>query len=260
MKEMASILSQRQLGYGVSKEAEAAVHAARLYISNLGSNKAVLKLDFINAFNSIRRDKMLNAVKLLAAPSIYPFVHSAYSSSSSLFWGDKIIPSAEGIQQGDPLGPLLFCLTLHDICCLLKSELCLFYLDDGSLGGVSTDIIHDVEVIKREAIKVGLVLNPSKSEVIGTDPITVEAIQSSLPGVHVVDVAQATLLGSPIGDITSISTTITAKTVMLKCLGERLPKVMMHTSCCVILLLSPNSCTVLGHLHVLFHPVCSYMM
>lgn len=81
-----------------------------LYINNLGSNKAVLKLDFINAFNSIRRDKMLNAVKLLA-PSIYPFVHSAYSSSSSYFWGDKIIPSAEGVQQGDPIGPLLFCLT-----------------------------------------------------------------------------------------------------------------------------------------------------
>ena len=59
MKEMASILSPRQLGYGVSKGAEAAVHAARLYINNLGSNKAVLKLDFINAFNSICRDKML---------------------------------------------------------------------------------------------------------------------------------------------------------------------------------------------------------
>ena len=40
-----------------------------------------------------------------------------------------------------------------------------------------------------EAIKVGLELNPSKSEVIGTDPITVEVIQSSLPGVRVVDVA-----------------------------------------------------------------------
>ena len=227
MKEMASILSPRQLGYGVSKGAEAAVHAARLYINNLGSNKAVLKLDFINAFNSIRRDKMLSTVKRLA-PSIYPFVHSAYSSSSSLFWGDKIIPSAEGVQQGDPLGPLLFCLTLHDMCCLLKSELCLFYLDDGSLGGFSTDIIHDVEVIKREAIKVGLELNPSKSEVIGTDSITTETIQSSLPGVRVVDVAQATLLGSPIGDITSISATITAKTAMLKCLGERLKYLQSH--------------------------------
>ena len=59
MKEMAPFLSPRQLEYGVSKGAEAAVHAARLYINNLGSNKAVLKLDSSNAFNPIHRDKML---------------------------------------------------------------------------------------------------------------------------------------------------------------------------------------------------------
>ena len=145
------------------------------------------------------------------------------------------------------------------MCCLLKSELCLFYLDDG----VSTDIIHDVEVVKREVIKVGLELNPSKSEVIGTDSVTTEAIQSSLPGVRVVDVAQATLLGSPIGDITSISATITAKTAMLKCLGERLKYLQSHDAYLLLrhsLLLSPNSYTVLELLHVLFHLACSYMM
>ena len=147
------------------------------------------------------------------------------------------------------------------MCCLLKSELCLFYLDDGSPGGF-TDIIHDVEVIKREAIKVGLELNSSKSEVIGTDSITTEAIQSSLPGVSVVDVAQATLLGSPIGDIISISATITAKTGMLKCLGERLKYLQSHDAYLLLRhsLASPNSYTVLERLHVLFHLACSYMM
>ena len=44
-----------------------------------------------------------------------------------------------------PLGPLLSCLTLHNVCCLLKPELRLFYLDDGSLGGA---LIRDVEVVK----------------------------------------------------------------------------------------------------------------
>ena len=41
-----------------------------------------------------------------SAPSLFPLVHSAYSSPSTLFWGDKTIQSAEGVQQGDPLGPL----------------------------------------------------------------------------------------------------------------------------------------------------------
>ena len=136
MVEMATLFSPRQLGYGVSQGAEAAVHAARFYLRNIGSNKVhvLLKLDFTNAFNSIRRDKMLEAVQRLA-PSIYPFVHSVYSSPS-LFWSDKIIQSSEGVQQGDPLGPLLFCLTIQHVCSLLKSELCIFYLDDGTLGGV----------------------------------------------------------------------------------------------------------------------------
>ena len=57
---------------------------------------------------------MLEAVQDLAL-DLFPFVHSAYSSPSSLFWSDKILLSAEGVQQGDPLGPLLFCLTIHPL-------------------------------------------------------------------------------------------------------------------------------------------------
>jgi hypothetical protein len=42
---------------------EAAVHAARLYIHEMpSSNCALTKLDFRNAFNTIRRDCMLEAV------------------------------------------------------------------------------------------------------------------------------------------------------------------------------------------------------
>ena len=78
-----------------------------------GSFWAFVKLDFRNAFNSIHRDKMLASV-LSLCPSLYPFVYSSYSSPSSLFWGNEVILSAEGVQQGDPLGPLLFCITHHD--------------------------------------------------------------------------------------------------------------------------------------------------
>ena len=106
-------MAPRQLGFDVRGGGEAAVHAARLYLNNLNPGKAVLKLDFKNALNSIRRDKMLEAV-MESAPLLHPFVHSAYSSPSSLFWSDKTIQSA-GVQQGDPLGPFLYCLTIHGI-------------------------------------------------------------------------------------------------------------------------------------------------
>ena len=78
-KEMGELLAPRQLGYGVKMGAEAAVHAARLYLRDLDPSKAVLKLDFRNAFNSIRRDKMLGAIRE-HAPELYHFVFSAFSS------------------------------------------------------------------------------------------------------------------------------------------------------------------------------------
>ena len=94
--EMIDLLAPRQLGYCVRGGTEAAVHAARLYVQDL-EQKCVLKLDFRNAFNSLRRDK-IQAVKSFA-PNLLPLVHSAYSSPSLLFWDDKSIQSAEGVQQ-----------------------------------------------------------------------------------------------------------------------------------------------------------------
>ncbi len=153
-EELGDLLAPRQLGYGVRRGAEAAVHATRLYLSDISSDKAVLKLDFRNAFNSIRRDKVLEAV-LEHAPGLYPFVHSAYTLPSSLFWGDETIQSAEGVQQGDPLGPLPFCLGIHRMCTQLESELFLFYLDDGTLGGSVDDLKHNLEVVEREGAEIG---------------------------------------------------------------------------------------------------------
>ena len=40
-------------------------------------------------------------------PQLLPFVISAYVSPSSLFFGDRVIESREGVQQGDPLSPAL---------------------------------------------------------------------------------------------------------------------------------------------------------
>ena len=125
-EEIGALLAPVQLGYVVKGGSEAAIHAFDQYIRRLGSN-CVLKLDFKNAFNCIRRDKVSEAVQSFV-PIVYPFIHSAYSSPSMLFWEDKTIDSAEGVQQGDLLGPLLFCLTLHQLCGHLKSELPYFTL------------------------------------------------------------------------------------------------------------------------------------
>jgi hypothetical protein len=52
-----------QLGVTVKGGMKAAAHATRLYLQDMPpSNCAMAKLDFKNAFNTIRRDSMLEAV------------------------------------------------------------------------------------------------------------------------------------------------------------------------------------------------------
>ena len=51
-----SKLAPTQLGFGVQHGSEAAAHAARTCLQDLVPGKAILKIDFSNAFNSLRRD------------------------------------------------------------------------------------------------------------------------------------------------------------------------------------------------------------
>ena len=77
------------------------MHAPHLFIDNMGPGEVLLKLDFKNAFNCLRRDKMLMAVAE-HPPELLDFIYSAYAQPSSLFCKDQINQSSEGVQQGDP--------------------------------------------------------------------------------------------------------------------------------------------------------------
>ena len=115
---MGSLLDLRQLGLGTPLGAEAAVPTACQFLDNIVAGHLMLKVDFQNAFNTVRRDKILLSV-LKEVPEIYQLTHAAYSQPSFLFFGDHLLESAEGVQQGDPLGPLLFSLSIHYFNCIL---------------------------------------------------------------------------------------------------------------------------------------------
>lgn len=219
-EEMGELLAPSQLGYGVKRGAEAAVHAARHFVQGLEHDRVFVKLDFANAFNSLRRDKMLKAVENLV-PDLLPFVHSAYCSTSLLFWRDKTLESAEGVQQGDPLGPLLFCLSIHHLISRLTSDFKLFYLDDGSLGGRCEDVLRDIRIVEKTAEELGLQLNRSKSEVVCHDSSTLEQFLSSSPGFCVTPPGSVMFLGSPLGD--NVDNAILEKVGALKILESSIP-------------------------------------
>jgi len=55
IEERGKAMQPQQLGVGVAGGAEAAVHAVRRLVSNMPDDNFIVKLDFSNAFNCIRR-------------------------------------------------------------------------------------------------------------------------------------------------------------------------------------------------------------
>ena len=65
----------------------------------------------------------------------------------------------------------------------MKSEFCVWYLDDGTVGGFAETVKQDLEVIKEEGVLLGLELNEKKSEVICVDPVVRDLIVFEIAGV-----------------------------------------------------------------------------
>lgn len=225
--EVATILAPHQLGVGIKLATEAAAHASRTYINNLTAGQAVLKLDFNNAFNSLHRDIMLMAVKNYL-PHLRNYVELCYAQPSELYFGNEIIMSEEGAQQGDPLGSMLFCLAIQPIVVKLSSEFNVWYIDDGTIGGNQSDILHDIHIIKAEGEMIGLTLNETKCELITSNLDVVHAIRAVLPSVTHVDPRDAIVLGAPVGGDIIIDTVLFRKLKDFRRLAERLKHLNTH--------------------------------
>ena len=186
--------SPSQLGVGVSGGCEAAIHATRRFLSAASLDQVLVKLDFSNAFNCLHRDVMLAAVAE-RLPRLYRFCHLAYHTTTSLIFGDFEIGSAEGGQQGDPMGPLLFCLALQPVLDLLDCPLRIAYMDDITLGGHADSVARAVETVAEKGALLGLMLNRSKCEVIGSPQ---SVVLPAFENFSVVESDSASLLGSPL--------------------------------------------------------------
>ena len=114
------------------------------------------------------------------------------------------------------------------MCAKLKSELAVFYLDDGTLGGNWEEVLSDLRLIEEEASELGLELNRSKTELICSDHTTRGIVLSSFPGVHVVNIEQVELQGSPLGDTSSVNACVSGKIELLELMGDRLYHLHSH--------------------------------
>jgi hypothetical protein len=204
-----------QLGVACPAGAEKIVHAMRNTLAERWSDPEflILKVDFSNAFNNVSRQVLLEECRK-TFPELLPWAHYCYGFTSLLFHQQHKIKSCVGVQQGDPLGPLLFCLVLHvlvrkiaDSCPNL--DLHRWYLDDGVLCGDAGQVVHAYGIISRFGPDSGLVLNLAKCELFSSDPESFSSVfnspvlgnvefppELSQRSVH----PNFVLLGAPLGD------------------------------------------------------------
>jgi hypothetical protein len=225
----AALLAPRQLGFGVAKGCESAVHAARRYVQNMQLGQVFLKIDFRNAFNSVRRDVILEAVAR-HFPELLEYTISAYGAGSDLRFGCFTVPSDEGAQQGDPLGPLFFCLAVHELLSALKSELVLGYLDDIATGGDARTVLSDFVDIENKAASLGLILNRAKCEISGHTADTRALFVAAGVSLRETETADLILLGSPLLPGVGVDKAIADKRSELETLSRRLQFMPAHDS------------------------------
>ena len=153
---------------GVADGAEAAVHAIRRLTGDLSDDNVLVKLDFVNAFNTMRRDTISDTVAD-KAPEIYKFVLASHSCESKLAFGPCTNWSREGSQQGDHLSALEYCDTAQQTLLKSKSQTKLGNMDDLKLKGKIHVVASDIDMILADAARTGLQLNPVKCEIVAAN-------------------------------------------------------------------------------------------
>ena len=123
------------------KAAEIISHGVRA--ESASPDESLILVDFENAYNTLDRQKMLDAIAL-DAPAFLQYANFCYGAETPLRGRDFQIPSSEGTQQGDCCGPIFFSVTLQQLlrlCCPASPDgWARFYLDDGNLCG-KTDCV-----------------------------------------------------------------------------------------------------------------------
>ena len=162
------------------------------------------KIDLRNAFNQVSRDRFTDLTRM-HFPELSHYAEWCYSTESLLTFGTRTVKSSEGVQQGDPLGPLLFSLVMRELASEIhaatpKLDLNLWYLDDGILAGASCDVRHAFDVLELNGPRWGLHLNAAKCE-LAAHPASSHrsSVFPDLPGSNKNTEGNFHMLGSPVG-------------------------------------------------------------
>jgi hypothetical protein len=202
-------LGSAQVGVGVSGGCEYAVHSVCNWVSEIMSDPnseiVCVKIDIANAFNSISREAIKNGI-LEHSPDLLSYFKWSYGETTDLVLidGSIIGKSSSGVRQGDPLGPMFFCLGFQSA--LFKTQ-CKFpevdfiaYLDDGFMRGNLCSTINALKFFINEIGNIGLKVKfgPNKTVLFGNRKCIDNFTDPDLPNLHMTSDGFL-VLGCPVG-------------------------------------------------------------
>jgi hypothetical protein len=108
-----------------------------------------------NAFNSIHRRVIYDAIERDFPELLKWFTWNyALPTDMVLSSGEVVAKSSTGIRQGDPLGPLFFCLGIQSALLRIgtnfPNHLILSYMDDITIWGEQSQMGEIIEAFKHE--------------------------------------------------------------------------------------------------------------
>ena len=182
-----------QFGVGCEAGVEK-VHKALSALAEVRPSAAFIALDCTNAFGSINRGALRSAARNLC-PSLAWVAEHWYRKPVQHLWWDKQgqaheVPAARGVDQGCPLSPAAFAITIASPLQRIKDRLIqldaqahvLAYLDDVYLIVAAEWAAEAACIAQEELGSVGLELNRAKTKAWTPDP-TVE-LPGQVPRVH----------------------------------------------------------------------------
>ena len=200
-------LGPTQFGVGIKGGCEFVCHTNSMWVEeilkNLNSNKIIIRLDKKNAFNSIPRAAIRRGI-LKHCPELLWYFDWSYGSCTRLVLinGYIIGFSQNGVRQGDPLGPLFYCLGLDTVIseaqCRFPNVDIMYYLDDGHLHGEREDVFEAYLYLKDRLKSINQILdtlNPKKCIVFASSNACVDGIPDNLK----MNKSGMVILGCPYG-------------------------------------------------------------
>jgi hypothetical protein len=161
-----------QYGVGVRAGAETMFRVAECYQARY-PRRVIVKADAMNGYNAIKRSTIWEGVMLLGVTSLQRYMATFYFGASLVVDGAGLFKLLQlmGVDQGDPLGPLLFSIGIWVLCRDIMAEnpsvIFTFYIDDLLMMGEGTDLRNIIREV-REALEEGnlfLSTENSKQEV-----------------------------------------------------------------------------------------------